>query len=358
MIASAALGQVVLRGSGDVQRAEVMDVSLEGVRVGGDEGRVIGLDGIKVVVGVHAEEWALVRKTAEKAWRARVRLARGDIALAAPLFEELYGVYRGMEGPTALLVHEGAVRCRLAVGDRDGAVEAWLGALSLRRRGHKIAGDPPLDPVIDEATGLVPELAPIWGRGEATGGVGAVWLPEYADGFVRVLGEMYAQSAQGESTSDVDVSVVTEGRARDTAVFVGVVIDAVCADAKKRAAARGRLGSGLEKQVGTWREAWIRAALGRSYLMEPGESAQTNGVLHLLHVPARFGEAQRYLAGVAVSEVGIAFAAWGDTAVAEILLGEMRAAHPGHASVRAIEEAVLEMGGVDMETRTNKSGAG
>ena len=357
VIVFAAIGQVVLRGTGDELRVEVESVSLEGVRVGGDEGRVIGLDSVKLVSGAYEAEWALVRDTAEDAWRARVRLARGDTSLASHLFEELYEKYRGIEGPTALLVCEGTVRCRLANGDRDGAVEAWLCALSLRRRGYKLAGDPPLDPVIDEATGLVPELAPVWGKNESFSTVESMRLPDFADQFVNTLAGLYARSATGVASQHPVAETSGREGDRDTTGFVALLIDAVAPDAELRASARGRLESGLDNQVGTWREAWVRVAIGRSYMMESKSAAQTNGVLHLLHVPARFGDTQAYLAGVAVSEVGIGFTVWGDGAAAGILLEEMRAGYAGHVSLGALEDAVARMGDTDDET-DNERGAG
>lgn len=337
---SCAIGQVVLRGEGEPQRAPVEEVSLEGVRVGGTEARTIGLDGVKIVLGEHAGDWALVQGIATDAWRARTRLARGDYRLAAPIFEELWETYEGRDGPTALLVAEGALRCRLAGDGQVAAVDSWLKALELRQRGIKLAGDPPIEPIIDTTTGLVPALPPFWSRVQAAGS-GAGWgvfvseTPEIA-----AMANLYERAMLGQTSGMVDVEPIQDESMRDSVRFVATLIDAVGDDSDARANARGRLESALESQIGTWREAWIRFALGRSYIMEPGRSGLTPGVLHLLHIPARFERSLPYLAGLALSEAGVALARAGEAAPAEALLDEMTAAFADHPALSALEEAI------------------
>ena len=59
---------------------------------------------------------------AEDLWRARLRVARRDAALAHPLLERHWPRLRGASGPTAQLVAEGLLRAAVESRDLNGAV--------------------------------------------------------------------------------------------------------------------------------------------------------------------------------------------------------------------------------------------
>jgi hypothetical protein len=332
----AALGPVELRG-GLVEDAPVESVSVAGVRVGGERPRLIAWDHVRRFTGDdagHNTEENLGR--AGRAWRARLRLARGDIQLAGPLFEALHEEFRGVEGPTALMVAEGLTRCRFWAGDVAGAIGPWLRAVELRERGAEIAGDPPLNPTLDPETMLIPALPPLLPPGERPGDAPAV-VGEAAGAPIASAMRRAAWRVAGAGWPD-------EAPAPEAAGHPGVrllrtMADALGPDADARAGARSGLEAGLsDEDAPAWREAWLRAALGLSLLREPGEDAHADAVEHLLHLPARFGRAQPYLAGLALAVVADHLRGAGRDAEAEILERELETRYPRHPAERWLAE--------------------
>ena len=125
---------VMPRGAVEASLGEPAAVTEEGVAVVREKGpdgkptktALVGWDRVREVTGPLAGEAAKFAATADKAWRARVRLERGDWVAAEPLFEELFTTYRDRTGPTALMAAGGLLRCRLARGGQTAAVEPWV----------------------------------------------------------------------------------------------------------------------------------------------------------------------------------------------------------------------------------------
>jgi hypothetical protein len=94
----------------------------------GDGQSVISWDRVRAVQSAsHAVIAAGFAERAEQLWRARTRVERGDFASAEPLLDALAsGGAEGFTGPSAALVHESLLRCRLHRGSVTGAVWAWL----------------------------------------------------------------------------------------------------------------------------------------------------------------------------------------------------------------------------------------
>jgi hypothetical protein len=76
---------------------------------------------------------------AEDLWRARLRVARRDAALAHPLLERHWPRLRGASGPTAQLVAEGLLRAAVESRDLNGAVGPWIACLRLGTEGTPAA---------------------------------------------------------------------------------------------------------------------------------------------------------------------------------------------------------------------------
>jgi hypothetical protein len=95
----------------------------------------------------------------EDLWRARIRIERGDEALAAPVLAKHWGRFRGADGPTAALVAEGLLRVALANGDIRAAAEPWLACLRHRSAGIS-SRFPGLPAAFDADNGLLPVLSP------------------------------------------------------------------------------------------------------------------------------------------------------------------------------------------------------
>jgi hypothetical protein len=92
-------------------------------------------------------------------WRARIRVERGDEALAEPLFTKHWERYRSQDGPTTAVIAEGLLRCALAKNDLRAAVEPWSVCLRIGSNGEP-SRYPDLPGILDDTTGLLPELSP------------------------------------------------------------------------------------------------------------------------------------------------------------------------------------------------------
>ncbi|MBL0927776.1 MAG: hypothetical protein IBJ11_09005 [Phycisphaerales bacterium] len=332
---------VELRG-GQIVAEPIEGVDLRGIRLKGPAPRLLSWDSVKLVTGPHAEAAAKFADVAEKAWRARIRLARADLALAAPLFDELFALYEHEPGPTALMAAEGALACRVAAGDRPGAIRPWLRALALRLAGQKIDGDPRLDPVLDPETLLLPALPPVFVADDSTRALADSLAQEVLPGdgqppLAAALSALYRRAAAIELAEPLPEPPPRLDHPALT--LVRDIVDARSDDAGVRAAARARLEAGLAGEPGGWREAWRRAALGRSLLREPDPAARSAGLFQLFHLPARFAPSQPYLAGVALAEASAEMARRGNAAAAAELrdrLAELDPRHPALAWLRAL----------------------
>lgn len=333
---AALLGAVQLRGGVRID-APIEEVTREGVRLGGEAPRMIGWDRVLRVDEEHREAAEQYKAVADAAWRARTRLARGDVRLAEPLFEELFESYRDSAGPTSLVVAEGLLRCRLSRGAQAAAVAPWLETLRIRATGESLAGEPPLPPAIDEETGLAPALPPVWLDTPSLETIlrrPAAEEDEEANGedadLAQALRAWTRYAAALERGDAGPAPIVTMDEHPGVALVRAMALSR-SPDAETRAAAREELLDGLDADAGGWREAWRRAAIGRSLLLEPQRDQRMRGVLHLLHLPTRFGSSQPWLAGVALAEASLALADLGDEAGAATLQEELRrfdAAHP------------------------------
>ncbi len=94
-------------------------------------------------------------------WRARIRLQRGDLLLAEPIFEQICQENTLRESYDARVAYEGYLRCLIARGKIKEAVPAWLMTASLEELGIPTPY-PNLSPVVDVDTLLCPHLPLIW----------------------------------------------------------------------------------------------------------------------------------------------------------------------------------------------------
>lgn len=328
-----AAGQVELRG-GYVIDAPIVSVSAAGVEVGGESPRTIGWGAVKRLGGTHAASMEPFAAVSDAAWRGRTRLARGDVGLAAPLFEELYVRYAGGEGPTALTAAQGALTCRLARGERAGALAAWLDAARLRGAGVRSPADPPLRPVVDSETLLAPALAPVWLAGSDDAAAAAATADAAlrsaggpADGSpARALAWLFRAAADAESSrlyGPADAPAWVLASEHEGVRLVSAMVRSRLGSAPGRATAREELRGGLTGSGPAWAEAWRRVALGRSLLLEDEHEARTDGLIHLAHVAARFRSAQPRLAAVALAEMSLELERRGETGESASIAAEL-----------------------------------
>lgn len=355
---------IVLRG-GAVLTEPVLALDLGGVHLGGEAPRSLGWDAVREVIGATAEEAARFAELSEQAWRARVRLDRGDVALATPLFRSLYAQCAGHIGPTPLLAAEGAARCELASGSTTAAVKPWLDAVRLRRLGARLAGEQEAGvreawvarkALVDAETQLVEALPPIWLDGPEVDGLALALEDEGLSASDTATAEdrlrrWYAMAAAWESRREVDHEALTALAQRSLAPeaslgerLVGAIVAARAGDPTLRAQARALLEAIVAENMGTWREAWARVGLGRSLLLETDEAAQERALIHLLHAPARFESSLPGLSAIALAHAGVAVARSGRADAAQNLrteLASLATYHGGAASALAWLDATI-----------------
>ncbi len=320
---AAVLSPVELR-SGDVIDAPIDAMGPGGVTLGGIQTRVLAWDRIARVTGTDEAEARAYQGLAVDAWRARSRLARGDVRLATPLFERLYAESGALEGPTGLLIAEGAMRCRLDTDPR-GSAEAWLEALALRARGVKIDGEPVAAGFTDQVTGLVPTLPPMFLEGSARD------APAIGTGDVRVdaYGALYAFAMGAPMTGLVRAS------SADPAVeFVRLLVLAQRGEGPERDAARQVLEGQRSSGTGDWRDAWRLGAIGRSLALSENQEERVRAVFTLLEIPARWGASQPHLSAVALHDAAVTLRGLGRDDEAALVHDELVRMFPNHPASR------------------------
>ncbi len=347
----------ITRPAGDVRAVTFAGVEL----VAADGGvRVISWDQVARVEGPHAKEAAELDEVATLAWRARVRMERGDISGAEQLFEQLFVKYRGQSGATAGVVASGLLRCRLSRQAQNAAVEAWLALLATGESETLFDRAKPDDdlravPIVDAATGLAPQLPPIWIKGPALQVVLSAIAP--ASDVAPMdragkLAQLYrisaldeVQQSSGTTTQSQPLPAKTMGE--PGLELVWDVVAARCGDDSQRAEAMKSLEARIESaDTPAWVQAWSRFSLGRA-MMAQGKATGNHdqrslGMVHMLHVPSRFASISPYLAGLALAEVASALAEDGDIEgagrVRRAFL-EQYPAHPAQAILPVIKSA-------------------
>jgi hypothetical protein len=299
---------------------------------------VLSWDRVAKVEGDLAPEAAPFMPVAERLWRARSRLDRGDFVGAEPLFEELFPQFAGRRGPTAAVVAGGLLRCRIGTGAQTAAVAPWLAYLSALGENEQASiGAPELDPtagpIIDPATGLAPSLPPVWVNLPSVQSLArGSWASGPAGSRGAVLGAYYEQAARFEA--GMPVQVPTVNIERDEAVgLVREMVTARIGDQTQRAAARQALQARLKRRPAPWMEAWIRTAMGRSLILESARESQLLGVAELAEISARLERVNPYLTGIALAEAAVAQAKLGDLAGATRLRGDLAERFPGHPAL-------------------------
>ncbi|MFN0012523.1 MAG: hypothetical protein ACKVS8_12865 [Phycisphaerales bacterium] len=340
---------------------------------------------------------AAFSELADSLFRARVRLERGDIDLAAPAAERLYARTTTFEGPSGALLAECVLRVRLARGAHASAIEPWLHMVAARGHGGAgsaaeawVGGTVTLSPVVDEASGLCPALPPIFSplRGGASLRalvVSPLWVRPDAksvagDGQVRAaeLAAWYRAAAGHAAGVLAPLPAARDEVADDGLELVRQVVLSRLGSTEERAKARASLERRLALIVasdgseattvqpvnpdttvaagvrGRWVEAWCRAAIGLSWLRESAHEAGSAGgtggaatdaegiaqqrgraAVQLLHVPARFGAELPQLALIALAEAAAELKALGYTQGAAALEDELLEADGGWAELPA-----------------------
>ncbi len=164
-ISAAKADVVLLRDSTSAINCDVISWSKEGLRISRSEQaaqEVISWHSIRDVEGESVGVGLIAHlQRGEMLWRAKTRLLRGDIALAAPLFREMYLQLKNADGEDAYLASEGLLRCNLAIGNLEDSVGPWLSVVDHLQANQKSQLQE-LSPIVDTTTFLCPHLPPVW----------------------------------------------------------------------------------------------------------------------------------------------------------------------------------------------------
>ncbi|MHC4977192.1 MAG: hypothetical protein ACYTF7_11390 [Planctomycetota bacterium] len=289
----------------------------------------ISWDRVRDVTGERAGDAGAYLSMADGLWRARIRLARGDVVLAEGVFDELFERYEGTSGATALVVCEGRLRCALHQGAQASALAPWLEVVRLRLEGERLAGEPPLPSILDERTSLLPALPPFF-LGLDTPSARDVLSGAMArDSLDGVLARLYLAVIGGEGVEIDQRWVEHPGVALLVECF-----EVLHTSGAQRGRARQSLAQRIEGNPDTWIEAWGRVAMGESLIREgmdeQNEELVIRGVLELLHLPSRFDRTQLYLSGYAMVRASEALEHTGDSRASETLSSVLLEEHPLH----------------------------
>jgi len=354
LIEGPALAGLVLerRGQKDPMPGEIISVSPEGVRI--RERTLVSLVSWDVVRRIRpaanstttnassatrqeadaekitAQTLAKLTQSGENVWRAAARLERGDWRAAEPLFQPLFSAYfptqeqqsgvsappdRRAGGPTAQIVTEGLLRCRLQRGAYVQAVEPWFRYARLaeaRAASNEpwIGGRLDLEPVLDAVTKLAPAIPPIWPPDRIVERVSQepFWQHvESGPGAAAAVARLYRASLEVERGVPIDAALSASSRHRGDAgleLARDILVSRGGRDVEERESARRRLLERARSEVSPrWMEAWCRAAVGRSLIRESAEADRRRGMIELMHLPARFSHAQPSLTFIALCEV-------------------------------------------------------
>ncbi len=263
----------------------------------------------------------------ERLWRARIRLERGDAALAT--LSAAPWAPSAVDGPTPQVAALIELQLALRAGDPARAAPAWLESLRLRRRGFDAGalavwlepaagGAMVRRPVVDAAMPLCPLLAPVAANDpqrdamraaiEAFDPRGDRELDDLRRAFASALDParpfptLESVGASGRGVARAADKSGEEGEAaewRRTIEFLRALRDAQSGVPAERERGREALAQ-QRRRLPEWAEAWARVAAGKGLLLDGTPAARRAAQLELLHLPARFAEAQPFLAPLAV----------------------------------------------------------
>jgi len=277
----------------------------------------------------------------QDAWRAAQRLERSDALGAGPLLESHADKYLGKRGEVSLAIAAGLARCRLDQFDRPGALAPWIAAIYAAGPAPG-GGDLPAWLGADPATGLCPDLIPIWTDAEASDLLDLEQHPRplaAPDSRAQRLLELYLLAARWHTPDAAERAAV---RARfdeiaaahtdpDPAIdFVTEIVGATIADDATRETMRARLRTRLDRSPDPWEALWAHLAIGCSLAGEPDDASRRRGATELLAAALTDAAVSPLLAGKALAWAADAAGMVGDDPAAAAFRDELTRRYPGH----------------------------
>lgn len=302
----------LLRGGA---RVTISDVSPAGVTIAEERGRpsrVESLSQVRSVTGPLAPKFDEQRSLATDLWRATARLGRGDDGGAEPLFEKLWVRTKGESGPTRAEVAAGLAACRVHRGAFATAIEPWAEWMhqSATVAPEQLAAQRIWLGISDGSGFWIEAMPPIWTDSTAVRALGAQTIAVDPKSSSHPTGDdlklIYAVAARRDSGQAWGIDPAAAIKAPGWANLAGEMVLAESEASEVRSEARQRLSSRMSSDLSLWKQIWIRLALGRSLLLEPGADDRRTGVLNLLWIASRPADSAPLSAGVSLALVSAA----------------------------------------------------
>lgn len=300
-----AADDILLRDLTSITNRTVESFSPDGVRL--DDGSMLGWEAIEAAtvakdqVGFDKQ----LKQLSEPLYRVRQRLKIGDYASLSETAEELYPLYKQRKSPTAYMVIQAVMWSRLAVGEREAAVEPYLRAYDLLE-GEKIKPDLPGARRLqyDRSTGLCSELLPLWFNEKKAAEAFAA-VSEAAPTLKAKTHGLYAYAASlaiaGKELNRIDQFLAALKNGSEEIKQLQVVFELQLAQASEGdsqtafanlAALQNKL-TGAAKPTG-----WY--VLGLAQAKSTDRATQREGVLNLLRLPALYDQTNPEVAAAGV----------------------------------------------------------
>lgn len=314
-----AADRIVLRNLDIISDKTVAGFDEDGVRL--DDLSLITWDQIergKIAPENQAAFDQMLQDLGTHLYRIRQRLTVGDYRDILPHAEAVYPRYVGRKSETAYMVFQALMWARLAVGHREQAVEPYLRCCAYLKSTASPKVSLPGDRRLryDSATGMTPELQPVWFDAEAAksslAGVFravAEMQPPRPEGTRVYYGTLALAAGESESAIRVLSGIEDEHPAmiqlRDIAMAQHEVTIG------ESGAAIGKLEQNLDKFAPANKPLAVYW-LGKSKLQSDDGRVRREGILQLLHLPAVYGKQFPELAAAGLYEAMQAFATAND----------------------------------------------
>jgi len=302
-----ALAETVLfRDGATPVNCTIVSWSTEGLRISKDEISTQEVIPWYLISKVSSEEIGVMFQKyltrGEMLWRAKLRLLRGDIALAAPLFREVFMQLKNSEGLDAYLAAEGLLRCNLATGNLNESIAPWLVVVDHVQSGRTSQLEA-LASIIDPSTLLCPHLPPVWNA-------------SFVDRSVNNL-ELRSDVAQSFYAIILSSNITTK-QTLDGPSFLQHIL--LLKDAEQNV-------SSELKKLQPWQQCWLLFAEA-SGLQKKGH--ENEAMLKFAEVIATYETTQPWLAGASISALLESFDRAGDTKIVNNIQNEFSRVLPNH----------------------------
>ncbi len=281
-----------------------------------------------------AEAFGRMQGFSERLWRARSRVERQDYAAAEPILDPMFAEMMNRTDPTALIVAEGLLRCRLARGARAAAVIPWLEMHRLLDSGLKRTAYLDMHPIVDPQSGVCLQLPPIWTR---TVGVEQLladlghYVPDSPT--TERIASLYGRAAQLALGLRVQDSALfyhaDDSWQRDPATLIITAMVAAIEKIRPFPIDIDRTFSRLYREEGLL-SPWAWYVRGLVRVAVPDLNTQREGLVDLLTLPAKYREEHSYLAGFAIDAAARTLESLGRSEPAASLRNELRLDYPTH----------------------------